>query len=1107
MLFFSVNHRLLVVLAVAIAACRPGGFAELEKTSGPRAAARADPAGSLGDVRRNHTATLLPKGQVLVAGGEVAGTALASCRLFDPDAGMWSAIAPMASARREHAATFLPTGKVLVTGGVDASGELLATTEIYDPETGEWEAGGPMARPHFAHTATLLRSGQVLVVGGTPTTAELYDPVTDTWRDTGSPRIRRWLHTATLLASGEVLVVGGSDTFAARAERYNPGTGTWRDGGLLGSRRVHQSATLLPCGAVAVVGGVDPTLGTALSSVELYWPASDGVDTVTPLDAARYEHTATLLPSGKLRVDGGTSGAPDAETYDPTSNTWSPDYTLYEGRSRHTATMLPSGCILLAGGGKAAATLYVPYQTRSSTAATLAVARKDHSMTPLPSGKVLIAGGWDGQSALASAEIFDPATGSFTPTGALNTPRWGHSAVLLTTGEVLVSGGFAGLAEWLPWERYDPETGTWALEGYGERGRLTTLLLSSGRVLFISAETRTTVSEYDPVSMRWVGTSEMATYHGSPGVVVLGTGEVLVAGGTTVGDSTTASVEIYDPATRTFRATGSLLTPRVRPALTLLATGEVLATGGTSGSTQLATTERWDPSTGTWTAARSMPASRSEHVGLRLPSGHVLVTGGGLGYSDEYDPDLDVWQRWSGSPRNAAALLPDGRVLVTGGDGYSSVTNEARVFDVRPGALMSAMPSVDLPPSAAPGETIDVSGARLTGVSEGTDGHRSSSTGFPLVRFTRHDGGRSAFAGIRAFGPESLRFTVPAVPYGWYWVQPVVNGVPGDVHGLLVREAFQIAPATRSTPPRGSIWFSATGGIRTGYTWSIAENRSGATMDAASGRYRAGSTPDVTDVVQVTDGAGGVGRVEVTVTAGLTIVPAAPVVRRLGTVAFAASGGAPAWRFWLILSSESGGSIDGDSGDYRAGARAGVDIIRCSDGLGNVATVTVTVTPPIVIAPHLVRAAVGESIAFSASGGWGTGVSWSLLENRSGGSIDAAAGAYAAGSSPGTDVVRVEDAAGNSDTATVEVGGSAASSSGGGGCGYGGGGSGSVWGLVLVAAVLRGRALSRNAERSSGASGRPSAPAASQESDEPDVARRHTFPVAGQQVRADLPEW
>jgi len=139
-------------------------------------------AASMPTGRYNHTATLLNNGKVLFVGGYITGNGSVStavAEVYDPASNTWSAAAPMASARGAHTATLLPSGKVLVAGGYNG-GNYLASAELYDPASGTWSAAAPMASVRAEHTATLLNNGQVLVLGGSNgsplSSAALYTP-------------------------------------------------------------------------------------------------------------------------------------------------------------------------------------------------------------------------------------------------------------------------------------------------------------------------------------------------------------------------------------------------------------------------------------------------------------------------------------------------------------------------------------------------------------------------------------------------------------------------------------------------------------------------------------------------------------------------------------------------------------------------------------------------------------------------------------------------------------------------------------------------------------------------------------------------------------------
>ncbi|HJU10495.1 MAG TPA: kelch repeat-containing protein, partial [Candidatus Binataceae bacterium] len=180
--------------------------------------------GSLGHRRSEHTATLLPNGKVLVAGGFDSGFPTMSAELYDPATGTWTATGSLTAARADHTATLLPNGKVLVAGGYG----LLSSAELYDPASGTWTATGSLATARADQTARLLPNGKVLAAGGHTMSAELYDPASGTWASTASLATGRLLHTATLLPNGKVLVAGGEDTslhILASAELYNVGLG------------------------------------------------------------------------------------------------------------------------------------------------------------------------------------------------------------------------------------------------------------------------------------------------------------------------------------------------------------------------------------------------------------------------------------------------------------------------------------------------------------------------------------------------------------------------------------------------------------------------------------------------------------------------------------------------------------------------------------------------------------------------------------------------------------------------------------------------------------------------------------------------------------------
>jgi len=866
-----------------------------------------------------HTATLLPDGKVLIAGGGLHHvttmawlTVLDTAELFDPATGTFSATkdtsgatASMTSVRLCHTATLLPDGKVLLAGGSQSFPSILplSSAELYDPATGTFSATQDssasttnMTAARTAQTATLLPDGKVLIAGGygpLPST-ELYDPAAGTFAAAASLSLALDLRTATLLANGEVLIAGGfgssgplsstepfipedfascptvlhapevqvlclnaSVALAPLASTTASGA-TWSlfpatlptaltfdtaTGTIHGTPTTTCAPTRYTVTAtlgknttsrglwIAVVGPATQFVMTGATSVTA---GSAQTFTITALDASGnsatdYAGTVTLASSdlqaifpasvtliggiGSFSVTLATTGSqtitatyasltatlnvtvvarPVIATFGAGSSTitsgsgtvlnWtvtgvtsldldgtdvlglttknvSPvtttTYTLTAANTigvkvskTVTVTVVDAPVIarftasptLIAAGGSStltfaftggtgtitdsfgamvgtfsasgsttvspsAATSYTltvnntagAHVNQSVTVVTLGnmnSARAFHTDTLLKNGQVLITGGYDGSGSLNSAELFDPAIGTFTTTtGNMTCQRFGHTATLLPDGKVLIAGG-QNLGGYLASaELFNPATGTFTATSGNLTAPLffhTATLLPDGKVLLVGgAGVAHTAELFDPATGTFTATSgTMANLRDAHTATLLPDGKVLLVGG--MGSPLTA--ELFNPATGTFTATtGTVIAPRNFHTATLLPNGKVLIVGGDASPT---TAELFDPATGTFTATSgNLNESRFWHNATLLPDGKVLLAAGYRTLTTErFDPAYGTFTPAASlstsrdfayaMPRcdYTATLLANGEVLIAGGYDGSTVLSSAEPF-------------------------------------------------------------------------------------------------------------------------------------------------------------------------------------------------------------------------------------------------------------------------------------------------------------------------------------------------------------------------------------------------------------------------------------------
>jgi hypothetical protein len=402
------------------------------------------------------------------------------------------------------------------------------------------------------------------------------------------------------------------------------------------------------CLAVPVIGCTSP-IGE--SSTPL--PVRVGGVKMLSMTTPRALQAAVALHDGRILICGGTSDAnvggvlDSAEIFDPIAGTFTPTGSMTAARQGHTATVLPHGEVLVTGGQKnigfraalASAEIYDPNSGSFRAVGSMSQAREGHTATLLRDGRVLIAGGSsNGITTTSTAEVYNPRTGSFTTVSPMNVPREAHTATLLKNGKVLIAGGGRG---------------------------------------------------------------------GMPG------GYIVYANG-----------EIFDPANNTFSMIPAhMVVDRVGQAAALLDDGRVLIAGGKSGKVlspfggrnlfslaPLKTAEVFDPETSSFRAVGPMQATHYLGIATKLETGMVLVSGGwnsygtiigGQRFADLFDPERNIFS--GGADLNVPRLnqtdtvIPNGDVMIAGGiNGDGNVTATVEFYAPHHGDFILA-PSTTRP--------------------------------------------------------------------------------------------------------------------------------------------------------------------------------------------------------------------------------------------------------------------------------------------------------------------------------------------------------------------------------------------------------------------------
>ena len=381
----------------------------------------------------------------------------------------------------------------------------------------------------------------------------------------------------------------------------------------------------------------------------------------------RYLFALSFLISAAIAAcAGGVTETPPVFLTNPQGNRVKA-LAMTTARANAAAIRLRDGRVLLCGGTAtgqvggvlSSAELYDTAARTFTATGSMTVPRSGQTITMLRDGRVLLTGGVQNagfRSELSSAEIYDPAAGTFSATGSMSAPREGHTATMLRDGRVLVAGGSDnGIHTLDSAEIFDPSSGTFSRTGH----------LHQPRVAHVAA--------------------------------LLGTGKVLIAGGGRGGMPggyiSYDTAEMYDPSTRSFSAVRAhMKSDRVGAAAVKLNDGRVLIVGGKSGRvvssrhrnlsslTPLNTAEIFDPESGTFIRTGDMSAPHYLATATMLDNGDVLVVGGwtirgplvvGMRDAEVYQPETNrfvhVGQTNVARLTNTATLLNDGEVLIAGG--------------------------------------------------------------------------------------------------------------------------------------------------------------------------------------------------------------------------------------------------------------------------------------------------------------------------------------------------------------------------------------------------------------------------------------------------------
>jgi Lectin C-type domain len=388
------------------------------------------------------------------------------------------------------------------------------------------------------------------------------------------------------------------------------------------------------------------------------------------------------------------------------------------------------------------------------------------------------------------------------------------------------------------------------------------------------------------------------------------------------------------------------------------------------------------------------PASAS--VAPRESLAVYAVAGSGTGYVYAFRTNASGGSIDATTGAYVAGVAPDVTdvILVTDSLGNTATTS----IGVGPG--LTVMPASA---STAPRGTVSLTSAG------------GSATGYGFSLSTNGSSGSVSASGIYTAGATGDTVDVVTV------TDSLGNT---DTVTIMVGHALTVTATAGTVPPRGTTTFTAVGGVGGGYVFTVRTNGSGGNIVGSTGVYTAGDTASSTDIIEVTDPFGNRATLAVTVGPGITITPAALSAPPHGKLTLMATGGSGIGYHFALTSNASGGTLDATSGLYTAGSTTDVlDAVQVTDTLGNTANATIAVGGALTVNPSAPTVAPRDSMTFTAAGGNGSGFTFALATNASGGTIDATSGRYTAGALGNVqDIVTVSDPLGNLAHATIDVG-------------------------------------------------------------------------------------